>query len=498
MVNERKKIALVKISNDQAGWKSPPLGLLYVGGALRQNGYDVKIYHIKASQISRAAVEIANEAPLFVGLSVLTGQAMHSCVALSRHLKGLCDVPIVWGNAHPSLLPEQCLGEDCIDFVVIGEGEETSVELANALSEGADVSSINGLGYKCDNEVIVNPRRAPIKDLDAYPMDWSLIEDRMEQYLNPYWDRKRMLHTVSSRGCPYDCAFCYNAKFSCRRWNCHSANFIIDQVKWLKNKFNIDAISWDDDNFFMRKERAFEIVENLSLPYYCETRAEYVDDDFARRLSGTDCRLILMGMESGSNRILKSINKGCTVEDNLRAVKNLAKYPNVCISGSFMFGLPTETYAEYQDTINLIIRMLEVKPQMVFTSGFFMPYPGTELYDLVKTMGFVPPKKTEDWDVMNRWRDDFSISWADWLTSQSALNSRKNIILLAMLYRYNIPLLKQWVSRRVRTNSLTSVPDLKFLIWVRELLTGEGGNLLHKIGQWIVQRKSQIVWGKNK
>jgi len=495
MANKRKKVALVKISNSSVSWKSPPLGLLYVGGALRRNGYDVKIYHVMSSQISHAAKEIVKENPLFAGFSVLTGQTIQACADLSKRLKESGGIPIVWGNAHPSLLSEQCLGEDYIDYVVIGEGEETSVELANALSEGADVSSIHGLGYKNDGQIIVNPRRPPIKDMDKYPMDWSLIEDRMEQYLNPYWDRKRMLHTVSSRGCPYDCAFCYNAKFSCRRWNCHSAEFVIDQVQWLQKKFNIDAVSWDDDNFFTQKERAFKIVEKLSLPYYCESRAEYINDEFAERLSETDCRLILMGMESGSDRILRSINKGCTVEDNLNAVRNLAKYKNVCISGSFMFGLPTETYDEFQKTIDLIIKMLKIKPQMTFTAGFYMPYPGTELYDLVKTMGFYSPEKTEDWERMDRWRNDFPISWADWLTGRGALNARKNIILMATLYRYNIPLLKQWVNRRVRLNSLKSMPDLEFLIWLRELFTGEQDNLLQKIGQWIVQRKTQTIWG---
>lgn len=494
----RRKIALVKIAAEQAAWESPPLGLLYIGGALRRYGFRVKIYHIKSSQVAHAAREIAGERPLWVGLSVLTGQAICACAELSRCVKKICNVPIVWGNAHPSLCAGQCLSEEYIDYVVIGEGEETSVELSRALFEGADVSSIAGLGYKRSGEAVINPRRAPIKDLDNYAMDWSLIEDSMEQYLNPNWDRKRMLHTVSSRGCSYDCAFCYNARFSSRRWNGHSADFVIQQVRWLKKKFNIDAVSWDDDNFFMHKERAFEIVEKLVLPYYCETRVEYVKGDFARRLSETDCRLILMGMESGSNRILQLINKGYTAEDNLQAVKNLAGYPNVCVSGSFIFGLPTETYREYQDTINLIFEMLKIKSQFVVTSGFYMPYPGTELYDMVRTMGFVPPQKTEDWEMMDRWRDDFTISWLDWLNAQGALNARRNIILLSTLYRYNVPLLRHWVGRRVRLNSLTSPWDLKFLIWLRELLTGEADNLFRRIGQRIVREKSERVWGIKK
>ena len=160
-----------------------------------------------------------------------------------------------------------------------------------------------------------------------------------------------------------------------------------------------------------------------------------------------------------------------------------------------MFGLPTETRAEYQDTIDLILRMLKIKPQMKLTAGFYMPYPGTELGDLVQTMGFVPPDTTEDWEAMNRWRADFPITWVDWLTSRRALDAREYLILLAMLYRYNVPLLKQWVGWRVRHSSLTNAPDLKLLLWLRELLVGEQDNALHRIAQGIVWRKAQTTWG---
>lgn len=444
---DNKRIALIALrGNDTKGIS--PLGLLYLATALKKHGFIPKIIYKKESEIGEIEPEIADFKPALVGMSVFTGYLNKRYVDLSRSLKTKGHL-IVWGNAHASLLPEQVLKEPAIDFVVIGEGEETLVELMKNLGDQGNYKNIAGLGFKeTDGKIVINPRRN-FGDMDEYLIDWSLLN--VEDYIVPYFSNKykRTLAVVTSRGCPFNCQFCYNLVFNNRRWRAHSADKLIANLKPVIERYKIEAIRFLDDNFFVDKERAFAVARGLNLPYFADSRVEYVDEKFVANLKETKCREIMFGFESGSERILKEVvKKGTTTKDIIKAV-TLLNNSGIMASGSIVFGLPTETEEEYKATMKLIVKLLEINNNLAFTCGWFLPYPGTGLYEKAKELGFRPPKELADWDQFDRWRNDYEMAWVKWDYRQAVKYSRQVVHLLAMAHKRQIPILKTILKKRV-------------------------------------------------
>ena len=435
-----KKVALISLYSDDVKGV-PPLALLYLATALKQNNHDAKIIHKNASQFEEIITEVDEYRPDLVGLSVFTGYHNQKALELSRILKTK-GYKIIWGNAHPSLLPQQVLQEPWVDFVALGEGEAILADLVNKLDQPDQYSTIASLGYKDkDGQIIINPRR-PFIDPDDYLIDWSLID--LESYLLPYFSNKfqRTLMVTTSRGCPFNCQFCYNLIFNNRRWRCHAPEKLVANLKPVIAKYQVDAIRFLDDNFFIDKERAFKIVRQLGLPYYASARVEYVDEQFVADLKATRCQEIAFGFESGSDRVLKEvIQKGMTTQDILKAV-TLLKDSKIMTSGAIIFGVPTETKEEYHQTMKFIIKLLEINSNLAFTCGWFLPYSGTGLFEQAKAYGFKPPEKTADWDKFNRWSSDYKMSWIDWDYEEAVKYSRRIIHLLALAYKRNIPIFK--------------------------------------------------------
>ncbi|OGF23816.1 hypothetical protein A3H09_01700 [Candidatus Falkowbacteria bacterium RIFCSPLOWO2_12_FULL_45_13] len=467
-----KKVALIALRDDNSKGISP-LGPLYLATALKKNGHIPKIIYKKESQIGEIEPEIESFKPDLIGMSVFTGYLNKKYVDLSKGLKAKGYL-IVWGNAHASLLPNQVLEEAAIDFVVIGEGEETLVELVNNLGHEENYKNIASLGFKDQNgRIIVNPRRH-FGDMDEYLIDWSLIN--VEDYIVPYFsDRyKRTLAVVTSRGCPFNCQFCYNLVFNNRRWRAHSAEKLIANLKPVIAKHNINAIRFLDDNFFVNKERAFAIARGLNLPYFADCRVEFVDEKFVADLKATKCQEIMFGFESGSDRILKEVvQKGTATKDIIKAV-TLLKDSGIMASGSIVFGLPSETEAEYKQTMRLIIKLLEINHNLAFTCGWFLPYPGTGLYEAAKKLGLAPPAKIEGWDKFDRWRNDYRMEWVNWDYKQAVKYSRVVVHLLALAHKRNIPVLKTLLKKRVERLNYALPLDIYLFAKLRNIYLFSG------------------------
>jgi anaerobic magnesium-protoporphyrin IX monomethyl ester cyclase len=497
-MSDRKKTAIISLFVDDVQG-IPPLGPLYVATALKKHGHDVLIIHENADQgLEKVIQAVFDYKPDLVGMSVFTGYNNGNYIKLSRLFKEK-GYKIVWGNAHPSLLPEQVLSEPAIDFVVIGEGEETLLELVNNLDQPESYSAILGLGYKNErNEIIINDKR-PFINLDDYLIDWSLID--LERYLIPYFSNtsSRTIAITTSRGCPFNCQFCYNQVFNERRWRAHSAAKIIENIKPLIEKYKIDGIRFDDDNFFVNKERAFMITEALGLPYNAEARVEYVNEDFINKLKETNCREVTFGFESGSRRIIDNVvRKGSSLDDIIKAV-TLFKKSGILVSGSFVFGFPSETKEEYFETMKFIMQLLEINGNLGFTCGWYLPFPGTPLfYEAIKD-GFKPPLKTEDWDKFNRWRRDYEMSWVKWDYKLAVKYSRLIINLLAMAYKRNIGILKRLLRWRINHFNFSFPIDIYIFSRIRNIyMFGDNQGKLIRLMQKLMifmikikQKKSQ-------
>lgn len=463
----------VNYSEDHAE-KILPLGILSVGSALKKNGWPVELISISEKEIEEAARRIVAARPLMVGFSVMTGRQTKHSADLSKKIKEISDVKIIWGGIHPSLLPEQCLKEDYIDFVAVGEGEETMIELVERLSRRETLSGLLGLGYKDENGRHLNPERPLIKDLDEWPLDFSLLP--MEKYIYKLDKYKRVIAYKASRGCPFNCAFCYNRAFNKNRWRAWSVGRVVKDIEFLKVNYAIDAVKFYDDNFFVDKDRALTILRKIDLPAHLEIRIDMVDDELAAELKRLKVFDLAFGAESGSDRILALINKRITVGKIMNAVKILAGH-DVSASYSVIVGLPSETKEEFNATLDLLYRIYKVHPNAFFTLGAFLPYPGSQMYEMAIKEGFKPPTKTEDWGRIDRFRKDFS---SPWVNGEKVWRIREYFKLL----KFKLGPVNRWFEFRIRHRFFIWPADIYLVEWLSGLAIEEKnwfGRLLRRI-----------------
>ncbi|MDD5496136.1 MAG: radical SAM protein [Candidatus Omnitrophica bacterium] len=410
-----KKIALVRIESDVV---MHPLGLIFLGNVLKKAGYDVRVFNIFEKDMERTVDEIAGMKPLFVGFSTLTGAQTKHTHQVSKALKDKNkDIKIVWGGVHPTLLPEDCLKEDCVDYVCCGEGEEFVVELAKRLSKGLDLKGMKGLGYKSNGKIILGPRMPFINELDKYEPEWELLDD-FESCVTKLPDGRRQVDFVTSRGCPYNCSFCYNLKFNERKWRKHSYEYVIEKIGILRNEHDIRAIQFHDDNFFVDMDRAFRILEKLKemdvVATSCMIRLEVLTEEILKRLIRLGVRRIFVGVEAGSDRILKLINKGLTRELIIEKFELLSKFREVSVTAATIIGFPTETWEDICKTMDLGVRLSEIVPDIVVTFQTFIPYPGSHLYDLAVENGFALPDKISEYDKFDTFTGRMELTWLPW------------------------------------------------------------------------------------
>lgn len=434
-------IVLVHINYSQDhSEKILPLGILSVGSALKKNNYDVKLININERQIDETVKKIIVMRPDYVGISVMTGiQTIHSA-EFSKKIKTNSAIPILWGGIHPSLLSEQVIKEDYVDYVIMGEGETTILEFTEKFLADKNFGGVLGLAYKKGDEIFINPPRPLIENLDEWRLDFSLLD--LNQFIFPLGKYKRVIAYKTSRGCPFGCGFCYNFEFNKSRWRAWSEKVVLEDISFLKKNYNIDAVKFYDDNFFVDKKRALSLLRAIDLPSHVEIRIDFIDNELALELERLKIFDMLIGIESGSDRLLALIDKRFTVEKLLEGVGIIAKY-GLRASYSFIVGLPTETKEEFEATINLMYKIYKMHPRAGFTLGAYLPYPGSKLYAFSLSHGFKTPEKTEDWGKIDRFRKDFSSPW---------INVRKVWVIRECfkILSWDLKILKQWFEWRIR------------------------------------------------
>ncbi len=375
----------------------PPFGIMYVADALIKAGFGVRLFHETESYLEEFMREVERARPLFVGFSTITGPQLRPVIAASRRVKAF-GIPVVWGGVHATIMPEECLREDYVDYVVVNEGEETCTELARMLArmEQRTPDQIFGLAYDDAGKPIVNPERPFIKNLDDYAPRWDLIP--VERYLIESGPYKRALPVYISRGCPFRCGFCYNEVVMKRTWRQHSDDFVLSQIQWLKDHYQIDAVDYADDYLFGRIKPMQRLVEKVRMPWSGQVRCQLLKPEFVQWMKATGCQWVNIGAESGSQAVLDSMHKDQKAWQIEWAVKNLAEgAPHIEANLSFIIGLPAETPSEALVTIRLIEKLSDVNPKARCSVCVYMPYPGTPLWPEALAKGFVPPSSQAGW-----------------------------------------------------------------------------------------------------
>ena len=415
-------VNVMSVFRDTTSSVDPPAGILLVGGVLKKKGFDVKLFHIPPEKAMETARKIKKLNPLFVGFSTMTCSKLKEVVEMSKYLRR-SSIITVWGGVHPSLLPKETLSEKYVDFVVVGEGEETISEFVDELLGEKRFDKVKGLGFKKKGRVKINPRRELIKTLDKYDPDWSLLDISSYIHEEPLWGCKKVISLQTSRGCPFRCTFCYNRSFTNSTWRAQSREHVISYISWLKKEHGVDGLIINDDNFFVDRKRALEILKAADIPVWAECSIRFLDDYYIEELSKTKLKSLFLGIESGSEESLKKMNKALRLEETERVLRTLSKYPRITVNGTMIIGIPGETKEDIEKTVDFALRISEIHPNMVLNIGTFVPYPGTELYREAIKNGFKPPKSTAEWakfDIVNS--KNMELSWLPWVDKKTRNN----------------------------------------------------------------------------
>jgi radical SAM superfamily enzyme YgiQ (UPF0313 family) len=376
-----------------------PYGLATIASTLRENGFQVEVYDVNALRPSKQDITAALVKKDFhiAGLSglITTYGFQKWMIGLLKEIKP--GALIISGGGLATSNSELLFSQTDVDITLFGEGERTMLELCRTVKRGNDLSSIPGLCFRRNGNIVVNGPRKSIENLDEIPFPaWDLLP--MEIYLrNPIWgdiannsskfrgDIKvmRSMNIISSRGCPFACNYCYHL-FGRSEYRLRSPQNVVDEIEILVKTYAVDFIGFVDDNMMVSEIWLLEfcdLMEEKGFPitWGCHGRVPSAKPEILQRMAEVGCVWIGYGIESGSQKMLDAMNKKATVAQARQAIINTRKagiYPNT----TFIFGYPGESLETIQETIDF-------KRELGLESGSFFatPYPGTSLYQQVQS-----------------------------------------------------------------------------------------------------------------
>lgn len=387
----------------QAGAIEAPFGLCYLAALTRQQGFNTSIVDAQALNLSikETIDRVLSFNPTYVGVTATT-LLIRSAAAIAKEIKNRNPkIIIIIGGVHVTALPrETLLDNPCFDYAVIGEGEETLVELLNALEMGKDLNSVKGLAIRQPgNNIFLTEKRPFIKNLDRLPYPAFDLLPNMRRYYRASTqsvNRLPALSLITSRGCPGKCTFCDTSVHG-HYPRAHSAQYVANLMRTLSKEYGAKTIFFEDDNFLIFKPRLKELVkiiksEGLDLTWSVQARVDMIDLETLEIAKSGGCWQVMYGIETGSQKILDFYKKNITLEQTEHAIR-LTKKVGLRVKGFIMFGNPLETRDSIKATVELI-KHLDLDDVSI---SFFTPFPGSEIYKEVEKYG----RFDEDWERMS-------------------------------------------------------------------------------------------------
>jgi len=373
-----------------------PLGISYLAAVLEENGYSVDVVDCQVSTPNQKELEdkFRSLNPDIIGVTSATLTYLPALEILKAAKTALPNCLTMIGGPHVTVMDEQTFTESAnVDIVVRGEGEQTMLELAGLVSNGnlKNLSEVAGITFRKNGQVFRTPDRPFMQDIDALPHPaHKHFEVTRYKILG-----KTYMPIITSRGCPFQCAFCLASKMCGRGFRARSPSKVVDELEWLRDTFGAGAFAFYDDTFTFDVNRTVAICDEMKarkvgLPWDCRTRVDKVSKELLTKLRSSGCQLIHFGVESGNQQMLNTMRKGTTVEQNARAIK-WAKEAGISVAISLVMGYPGETPEMLKQTIDFIYK---TKPDYVYMCEA-VPYPGTELYDYAKKLGL---ELSKDWN----------------------------------------------------------------------------------------------------
>lgn len=394
------------------------MGIASISAVMKAGGYSTSLcmIHLLHPDDSREklAEAIRRESPKLVAASVMSchWEAMKSWLDF---IETLTDAPIIVGGWHPTLLPETVIEHPPVDYICLGEGEYPMLDLMHALTNGEDTGAIANLWAKREGRVIRNPLRPLLTDLDRLPdpdrniFDHQDLIDRGVTTMLGGWGLNKVIPVVFGRGCAYRCGYCCNAAAR-KRYGVTPRAFVrkrsvekaIDEIRDLVQTYDARWIEfWDEDLTLDRKWfNAFteKYPEEINLPFIAMVRPQNILKDEIERLKRANCRVVMMGIESGDAEYRKKyMHRHETNEEIIAAVRK-ARDAGIAIIASSMIGLPLETEEGVEKTLELN----EILQPDFFFFFTYNPFPATEFYDLAVENGLIDHVSAQNYKALDR------------------------------------------------------------------------------------------------
>lgn len=407
------KILLVVPFQNIEPYILPNLGLGYVASAMKKNNHDVMLLDC----LKEAVDAVGWRKYLQKGQYDLVGIQMysytHDTVKEMLHAAKdvLGDVVTVVGGPHANALPEQILQDNAeIDYVIHGEGEKALPELAVAIQHSSEVSlsHIKNLAWRKADQVIVNDREF-IENLDELGIPaWELMHPNTYPVLSHgLLNRAHPIAPIfTSRGCPYGCTFCSAHRNMGAKIRYRTPSKIVDEIELLVNKYGVKEVHFEDDNFTFKKEFASEVCQSIidrkiRVHWACPNgvRLDSLDVELLQLMEHSGCYSFALGIESGSDRVLRLMRKGTKTQAMREKIRLIAENTKIRMTGFFIFGFPGETEEDLRQTTDLIMN----EPLHRISGGPFVPLPGTKIFSELVAEKKIPDKY--DWNLLSPYEE---------------------------------------------------------------------------------------------
>ncbi len=354
-----------------------PLGAGYLSSLLREQGHSISVINVDEENIFDRYREISPDILLFS----TTSSHYLRYRALNLELKQIHPAFSLFGGHHPTFFP-QMIEDEGIDAICIGEGEYPTLELITTMEQGGDYTHIHSLWFNQNGHIIKNPIRPFLTEQELNQLPFP---DREVIRHQPIW-KQRTGYVITGRGCPYDCSYCFNhvAKTVQEgRWvRKRSVDSVLAELKWLKERYKILYVAFQDDTFILNRRWLQEFLpryrDEIGLPFMCNVRADLTRKDIVAQLADAGCLRVAMGIENGMDYLRREVLSKDVTTQQIQQACDLYYQHGIKTMGQNMIGVPGETVHSTLATLELNIRART----HINMFSFFQPYPGTRLGDL--------------------------------------------------------------------------------------------------------------------
>lgn len=375
----------------------PPFGLTLLAPLARNTGFSVSILDCNALKLGLDQIKkyLPESQPRFVGITATT-ILINNALEIAKIVKDKYPkTRVIIGGVHATVAPQEVINSPDVDYIIMGEGEETLLEL---LSE-KNPAEIQGVGFKKNEVSVINPPRLMIKDLDVLPFQaYDLLS--MDKYYPAVgsYKRKPSFGMITSRGCPGRCTFCNGDLFGATI-RFRSAEKIIEEIKLLQKNYGIKDIVFYDDTFTSNRKRIKDfcnliLQKQMDLTWSCFSRVDTVDFETLQLMKKAGCHQIMYGVESADPQILDNLNKRISLE-KVKETVSFTHQAGIATRLSFMIGNPGETEETVKKTIQYAIALDPDFAMFNITT----PYPGTAMFRWAEKNNLLIHKNWDKYDL---------------------------------------------------------------------------------------------------